>query len=820
MAYHTFADCRIRGLRQFLRDLRALRRWTRPRCGGVVAVTRTTRYLSLPQLPPAAQHYRHAESMRLMLLRRNNAMRQYAQYSDVNAHSDHAEIFGDATPLSQPRSPQSPLSLSCSTSRRNRTRKVRSRQPLFVEEDIALTCLHAPAGPACRQTLALPPTAFDLLCLAYSPTSRCKQMMGFPNLEAGSRAPAARHIGPTQRSSFHATQDCAIQDVRAADAARMHTDRDLRPLLVEPPRSSSLTPPKTSREELQTTSCTPLRLMIVLGGYDGRDFSRDTGCFYIFKTGRGVKREAGKRVPVVIASTASRLLVLECLDEVQTLLSILVDPPHPSIVPRHLTPSPRRLPSLRCHIPDHQCFPSHINAGDRASRFKTSCMSGHLYTMTHASCTRMSVFGTVARVPGARRRWGPGTKIGDLEKLEPVGGVGVHVIVVEGPGIFEEPRAHAVHRHGAVSSRARPPPLLPLLEVPTTPLSPRRPRDTMSRSPPPLSLSYVSAEDAIVKNLHELTPPGPSVWGRPRSLEWVCVDADSEMTAVWAWSGAAGARRRYPQAQDEGSCPLAALGGVDVPALAMDNHTLEPEIYVSLGREREELREPASYFFAVDWEPLVCWASIAKGRLGTTTPHFYMYSLFAELTSVQCIKSKEDCQRGFLCSLRDPIDLTVVPMPRLHGIQKKKSQSKAALNWWQAAAPPPRNVDLPGVELPLQNTSGPRTPSSPGSRTHLRLAPADTRNGTKLDGLLSSKKIRERRKGVVLHIGTRTRGKLSGSGPQPYENLVQFLGAGVAMKIVKKESDVREMPGHRKPESFRPFRAAFRPMCGFKTFPA
>jgi hypothetical protein len=57
-----------------------------------------------------------------------------------------------------------------------------------------------------------------------------------------------------------------IQDVRAADAARMHADRDLRPLLVDPPRSSSLTPPQTSREELHTTSCTPLRLMIVLGG--------------------------------------------------------------------------------------------------------------------------------------------------------------------------------------------------------------------------------------------------------------------------------------------------------------------------------------------------------------------------------------------------------------------------------------------------------------------------------------------------------------------------------------------------------------------------
>jgi hypothetical protein len=53
-----------------------------------------------------------------------------------------------------------------------------------------------------------------------------------------------------------------------------HTDRDLRPLLVEPP-------PRTSREELQTTSCTPLRLTIVPGGYDGRDFSHDTWCLNI-----------------------------------------------------------------------------------------------------------------------------------------------------------------------------------------------------------------------------------------------------------------------------------------------------------------------------------------------------------------------------------------------------------------------------------------------------------------------------------------------------------------------------------------------------------
>ncbi|KAJ7862528.1 hypothetical protein B0H13DRAFT_1099555 [Mycena leptocephala] len=32
-----------------------------------------------------------------------------------------------------------------------------------------------------------------------------------------------------------------------------------------------------------------------------------------------------------------------------------------------------------------------------------------------APCTRISAFGTVARVPGARRRRGPSTKIGDLE---------------------------------------------------------------------------------------------------------------------------------------------------------------------------------------------------------------------------------------------------------------------------------------------------------------------------------------------------------------------------------------------------------------------
>ncbi|KAJ7862539.1 hypothetical protein B0H13DRAFT_2071610, partial [Mycena leptocephala] len=85
---------------------------------------------------------------------------------------------------------------------------------------------------------------------------------------------------------------------------------------------------------------------------------------------------------------------------------------------------------------------------------------------------------------------------------------------------------------------------------------------------------------------------------RPRSLEWPYADADSEMTAVWAWSGAAGARCRYPQARDEASTCL-------------------------LSRWTRERREPASYFFAVDWESLVCRASIeGRHRLGTTTPHF------------------------------------------------------------------------------------------------------------------------------------------------------------------------------------------------------
>ncbi|KAJ7823481.1 hypothetical protein B0H14DRAFT_1310683 [Mycena olivaceomarginata] len=47
-----------------------------------------------------------------------------------------------------------------------------------------------------RQTLAPPRTAFDrgLLCLADSPTFRCKPMTSFPNLKAGSRGACAFSI--------------------------------------------------------------------------------------------------------------------------------------------------------------------------------------------------------------------------------------------------------------------------------------------------------------------------------------------------------------------------------------------------------------------------------------------------------------------------------------------------------------------------------------------------------------------------------------------------------------------------------------------------
>ncbi|KAJ7893563.1 hypothetical protein B0H13DRAFT_2037242, partial [Mycena leptocephala] len=117
-------------------------------------------------------------------------------------------------------------------------------------------------------------------------------------------------------------------------------------------------------------------------------------------------------------------------------------------------------------------------------------------------------------------------------------------------------RAHAVHRHGATSSRARPLPLLPLLEVPTTPLSPRRPRDTMSSRKKRSSKLYVRTtgeKDCAECPQHISRTDAESAWGgRPRSLEWAYAEADSEMTAVWVWSGVAG---RYPQARDEGSCP-------------------------------------------------------------------------------------------------------------------------------------------------------------------------------------------------------------------------------------------------------------------------
>jgi hypothetical protein len=80
-----------------LRDLRALHYPGGLGRGCVdrdVAPTRTTRYFSRPQpvpLPPVAQHHRHAEPMRLILLYRNNdAMQQYVRYSDADAHSDHA----------------------------------------------------------------------------------------------------------------------------------------------------------------------------------------------------------------------------------------------------------------------------------------------------------------------------------------------------------------------------------------------------------------------------------------------------------------------------------------------------------------------------------------------------------------------------------------------------------------------------------------------------------------------------------------------------------------------------------------------------------
>jgi hypothetical protein len=127
--------------------LRALRRPSGPRRGREardVALTRSARYLSLPQsvlLPRAAQHHRLAEPMQLMLLRHNDdAMRQYARDRDADAHSDHACSLPHSPRFwatqrrsrspSRPssRSPKSSLRLSCSTSR-----YVRRRSPPLTQ---------------------------------------------------------------------------------------------------------------------------------------------------------------------------------------------------------------------------------------------------------------------------------------------------------------------------------------------------------------------------------------------------------------------------------------------------------------------------------------------------------------------------------------------------------------------------------------------------------------------------------------------------------------------------------------------------------------
>ncbi|KAJ7858553.1 hypothetical protein B0H13DRAFT_2075951 [Mycena leptocephala] len=96
----------------------------------------------------------------------------------------------------------------------------------------------------------------------------------------------------------------------------MHTDRDLRPLLVEPPRSSSLTPSKTSREELQTTSCTPLRLMSVPGGYDGvipdNAMLRRTKQLIVWEPRVKAPRHAPYRRPMTRRSPTCILLTSPC----------------------------------------------------------------------------------------------------------------------------------------------------------------------------------------------------------------------------------------------------------------------------------------------------------------------------------------------------------------------------------------------------------------------------------------------------------------------------------------------------------------------------
>ncbi|KAJ7864364.1 hypothetical protein B0H13DRAFT_1899170 [Mycena leptocephala] len=238
--------------------------------------------------------------------------------------------------------------------------------------------------------------------------------------------------------------------------------------------------------------------------------------------------------------------------------------------------------------------------------------------MTRASCTWMSAFGTVVRVPS--------TKIGDLAKFEPVGGVGVHVIVVG--DIRGTARRHAnlvllflgsfadhlLSEHTPFTVTV----LHPLeldhsrffhslrsLQLPFASTPSRH--DVMfstsalafphQRGRHELYVRTTGEKDCAEYPQHtSRTDAESACWGRSRSLEWAYADADSEMTAVWAWSDAAG-------------------GGADTCKL-------ETRICVS-GAGAEELREPASYFFAVGWESVVCRPSI-EGRLGTTP---YSYSL-------------------------------------------------------------------------------------------------------------------------------------------------------------------------------------------------
>ncbi|KAJ7836646.1 hypothetical protein B0H14DRAFT_3460536 [Mycena olivaceomarginata] len=167
--------------------------------------------------------------------------------------------------------------------------------PLSLHAELLeLVLLHSttrpPTQPSANTTLGIESHA------------QCKPMTGFLNVEAGLRAPAARPslstyvssvpsptltslrtiltslvarlarrracVHPAARRGAHVRRGPHLRRIAFHATDRMHTDRDLRPLLVEPPWSSSLTPPRTSREELQTTSCTPLHLMIVLGGHD------------------------------------------------------------------------------------------------------------------------------------------------------------------------------------------------------------------------------------------------------------------------------------------------------------------------------------------------------------------------------------------------------------------------------------------------------------------------------------------------------------------------------------------------------------------------